>query len=114
VLGAGAGRAAHTIFEVSRRFSEFTLLKVEIKTGRTHQIRVHLAHVGHPVAGDTIYGGGREKMVRNPSHRDEINKLGRHFLHSAVLSFDHPRSGQRLEFRSELPADLAGFLAGLR
>src|SRR5262249_46615077 len=98
----------------SRRLSEFTLLNVEIKTGRTHQIRVHLAHVGHPVVGDTSYSGGRERMIRDSALRGRIQKLGRHFLHSAKLAVDHPRSAERLEFNSELPADLADFLAQLR
>jgi 23S rRNA pseudouridine1911/1915/1917 synthase len=110
-LRGGAGRAAHTVFEVARRYDEFTLLKVQIKTGRTHQIRVHMAHINHPVVGDSTYGGGRENSVRDRAVRREISALGRHFLHSAQLAFDHPRTGGRLEFSSELPPELASFLA---
>jgi 23S rRNA pseudouridine1911/1915/1917 synthase len=113
VLRGGAGRAAHTIFEVADRYPEFTLLKLQIKTGRTHQIRVHMAHIGHPVVGDATYGGGREKTVRDPRARRAIRELGRHFLHSAQLAFTHPRTAERLEFSSPLPRELTGFLAQL-
>lgn len=112
VLRGGAGRAAYTIFEVADRFRDFTLLKVQIKTGRTHQIRVHLAHIGHPVVGDSIYRGGRENAIRDVGLRRAVQSLGRHFLHSAELSFNHPRSGERLSFSSPLPAELAAFLVG--
>jgi len=113
VLRGGAGRTAHTIFQVARPFTEFTLLKVQIKTGRTHQIRVHMAHIGHPVVGDATYGSGRENSVRDLSTRRNIAALGRHFLHSAQLAFTHPRTGERLEFSSSLPSELAGFLNSL-
>jgi 23S rRNA pseudouridine1911/1915/1917 synthase len=111
VLRGGAGRAAHTLFEVAERYTEFTLLNVQIKTGRTHQIRVHLAHIGHPVVGDASYGGGRDNTVRDAAIKREIRSLGRHFLHSAQLAFAHPRTGHRLEFSSPLPPELRHFLA---
>ncbi|MGA9772925.1 MAG: RluA family pseudouridine synthase [Blastocatellia bacterium] len=111
VLRGGAGRTAHTIFEVARRYTEFTLLNVQIKTGRTHQIRVHLAHIGHPVAGDSTYGGGRENSIRNTAIRREAIALGRHFLHSAQLRFNHPRTDKPMEFVSQLPPELEYFLA---
>lgn len=114
VLRGGAGRAAHTVFEVEDRFDEFTLVKVLIKTGRTHQIRVHMAHIGHPVVGDATYGGGRENMVRDAYARQQVRALGRHFLHAAQLGFTHPRTGERLEFSSPLPPDLADLLAKVR
>jgi 23S rRNA pseudouridine1911/1915/1917 synthase len=110
VLRGGAGRTAHTIFEVAKRFQEFTLLRVWIKTGRTHQIRVHMAHIGHPVVGDPTYGGGRENAIRDVGIKRAVQSLGRHFLHSAELAFNHPRTGERLEFTAPLPAELAGFL----
>lgn len=113
VLRGTAGRPAHTIFEVSSRYRDFTLLDVQIKTGRTHQIRVHMAHIGHPVVGDSTYASGREKMVRDMAIRREIQGLGRHFLHSAELAFKHPRSGQVLRFRSHLPLQLSDFLSVL-
>ncbi|HXG91906.1 MAG TPA: RluA family pseudouridine synthase [Blastocatellia bacterium] len=113
VLRGGAGRAAHTIFEVAERYPEFTLLKVQIKTGRTHQIRVHMAHINHPVVGDSVYGGGRENTVRDATVKRAIRELGRHFLHSAQLAFAHPRTAERLEFSSPLPRELTEFLAQL-
>jgi len=114
VLRGGAGRAAHTLFEVADRFPRFTLVKAQIKTGRTHQIRVHMAHIGHPVVGDAVYGGGRENSILDPAIRREIKKLGRHFLHSYEMAFTHPRTGARLEFHSPLPGELTSFLAHLK
>jgi 23S rRNA pseudouridine1911/1915/1917 synthase len=113
VLRGGAGRHALTLFEVSNRYLDFTLLNVQIKTGRTHQIRVHLAHIGHPVVGDTLYGAGRENSVRDGRLRKRIRALGRHFLHSAQLAFVHPSTGEQLKFLAPLPAELAEFLAAL-
>lgn len=113
VLRGGAGRTAHTIFEVAKRFQDFTLLNVQIKTGRTHQIRVHLAHIGHPVVGDATYGSGRENSIRDVVIKRAVQTLGRHFLHSAELAFNHPRSDKRLEFTAPLPAELGAFLTAL-
>jgi 23S rRNA pseudouridine1911/1915/1917 synthase len=114
VLRGGAGRTAHTIFNVAERHQDFTLLNVQIKTGRTHQIRVHLAHIGHPVVGDSTYGGGRENSIRDPEIRRVVQSLGRQFLHSAELAFTHPRSAERLKFTAALPGELATFLLGIR
>jgi 23S rRNA pseudouridine1911/1915/1917 synthase len=111
VLGGGAGRPALTLFEIIERYQEFTLLKVQIKTGRTHQIRVHLAHIGHPVVGDTTYGGGRSTTVRNLAIRRQLTSLNRNLLHSTRLAFDHPRTGERMDFSSPLPAEFTRFLA---
>jgi 23S rRNA pseudouridine1911/1915/1917 synthase len=113
VRRGGAGRTAHTLFEVSARHTEFTLLNVQIKTGRTHQIRVHLAHIGHPVVGDSTYGSGRENVIRDAAIKREVRALGRHFLHAAQLGFTHPRTGERLAFTSPPPAELAALLARL-
>ena len=110
VLKGGAGRPAHTIFEVAARYQEFTLLNVQIKTGRTHQIRVHLGYIGHPVVGDLTYGGGRNNEIRDTETRRAVQSLGRHFLHSARLAFNHPRTDERLEFTSALPLDLSALL----
>lgn len=105
---AGPGRASRravTHWEVERRFAELTLLRIRLETGRTHQIRVHLASVGLPVAGDPDYGGGRRQS--------RALGLGRQALHAARLGFDHPRGGRRLRFSAPLPADLAQVLEGL-
>ena len=110
VLRGDAGRPAHTIFEVVSRFPDFSLLNVQIKTGRTHQIRVHLSHIGHPVVGDDAYGGGRQNSIRNARIKRAAQSLGRYFLHSARLAFGHPRTGERLEFKSPLPVELTGLL----
>lgn len=104
------GRSAISMYKVRRRYDRFTLLAVEIKTGRTHQIRVHLASIKHPVVGDELYGGGRDNTVRDPKLRAEVRKLGRHFLHAAELGLKHPLTGAALRFEAPLPADLQRFL----
>jgi 23S rRNA pseudouridine1911/1915/1917 synthase len=105
-----AGRNALSIYRVRRRFDRFTLLDVEIKTGRTHQIRVHLAWLKHPVVGDETYGGGRDKTVPDPRLRARINALGRQFLHAETLGFHHPRTHEWLRFDAPLPPALKDFL----
>jgi 23S rRNA pseudouridine1911/1915/1917 synthase len=98
------GRVARTDFLRVARLPHSDLLRAHLHTGRTHQIRVHLASLGHPVAGDETYGGGgiRRRVLLPP---------GRHFLHAAWLRFRHPRTGAELDLRSPLPADLAASLA---
>jgi 23S rRNA pseudouridine1911/1915/1917 synthase len=100
------GRPAISIYRVRRRFDRFTLLDVELKTGRTHQIRVHLAWLKHPVVGDEVYGGGRDKTVVNPQVRSQIAKLGRQFLHAERLGFRHPRTAEQMIFTAEPSTDL--------
>jgi len=95
------GREAETRYRVREEVDGFALLEVEPVTGRTHQIRVHLAAIGHPVVGDAVYG-----------KRSEL--VGRQFLHAWRLAFDLPSSGRRVEFESPLPADLRAALARLR
>lgn len=107
------GRASLSLYTVLRRFDEFTLLDVEIKTGRTHQIRVHCAHIGHPVVADPVYGEGRGNSVKNTEHRRAMTALGRQFLHAARLAFTHPTSGERLKFEAPLPAALDALLETL-
>ena len=110
VARAGRGRPAVTIYRVLERFAELTLLDVTILTGRTHQIRVHLADAGHPVVADETYGQGRSRGTRDAALRVRVDALGRQFLHAAFLAFDHPRTGQRLELSSPLPSPLAELL----
>ena len=97
------GQEAETIFRRLARSAEFTLLEAELLTGRTHQIRVHLAHIGHPVLGDDKYGD----FTLNKA----LRKLGlkRMFLHAAQLSFTHPATGEPVTIRSPLPAELEAF-----
>ena len=105
------GRSALSLFRVRRHFDRFTLLDVELKTGRTHQIRVHLAWLKHPVVGDETYGGGRDNTIQDPRLRAHVRKLGRHFLHAERLGFTHPQTGERVEFNRPLPPELSELLA---
>ena len=105
------GRSALSVFRVQRRFNRFTLLDVEIKTGRTHQIRVHLAWLKHPVVGDETYGGGRDNTIQNAKLRAHVRNLGRHFLHAGRLAFTHPETRKRVDFYSPLPAELSSLLS---
>ncbi len=106
-----SGRSALSLFRVNRRFNRFTLLDVELKTGRTHQIRVHLAWLKHPVVADETYGGGRDNTIQNARLRAHIRNLGRHFLHAEKLAFTHPATGERVEFHSPMPAELSSLLS---
>ena len=107
------GRGALSLFKIRRSYPAFTLLDVELKTGRTHQIRVHLAWLKHPVVGDELYGGGRENNVQEVQLRARIRKLNRHFLHAEQLGFRHPHTGEQMRFVAPLPAELTQFLAAL-
>ena len=107
---AANGRQALSLWKVRQRFEKFTLLEVEIKTGRTHQIRVHLASINHPVVGDAAYNEGRDNTIANVEIKKAVEKLGRFFLHAERLSFTHPKTGEQLSFTSELPEELAQLL----
>ncbi len=106
------GREAITHYRVQRRiesaFGKFSLLEVKIDTGRTHQIRVHLASLGHPVVGDTTYGA----PAAIKGHGGPVG-LERNFLHAAALELRHPRTGEKLAFARDLPGELAEFLRGI-
>jgi len=107
------GRYALTLWRVRQRFEKFTLFDVEIKTGRTHQIRVHLASINHPVVGDALYNEGRDNTVADAAVRTAIKDLNRFFLHAEKLSFTHPKTGERLEFSADPPNELRSFLEKL-
>ena len=94
------GLAAATRVSISRKTREFSILELRLLTGRTHQIRVHLAHVGHPILGDDKYGGEAKK------------RAPRLLLHARRLAFRHPLTGEPVEFRSPLPADMVSFMEG--
>lgn len=103
------GRAARTDAWVAARFAVCDLLRLELHTGRTHQIRVHLEHIGHPVVGDPVYGGGGARRITAGARAlaDRIERATpRQALHAAELSFRHPIDGHPLVFRAEWPADL--------
>jgi len=122
------GRAAVSHYEVVRRlktrFGKFTLVRVRIETGRTHQIRVHMASLGHPVVGDAVYGAAGQltdqaalnaapsKAARRKADPERL-KLGRNFLHAARLEFAHPVTGRVLALEAPLPRELEAFLERL-
>lgn len=108
------GRHALSLWRVRQRWERFTLVKVEIKTGRTHQIRVHLASLKHPVVGDTVYNSGRDNMTADKSARIAIAALGRQFLHAERLGFRHPRTNEYVSFDAPLPPDLTLLLTALK
>jgi 23S rRNA pseudouridine1911/1915/1917 synthase len=113
-----ASRQAITRFETLERFGIATLVKVRLLTGRTHQIRVHMTHYGHPVVGDPEYGGRSREVVRRqtdvPAFECMLKLIKRQALHAAVLGFWHPKTGKYLEFSSPLPEDMELLLEFLR
>lgn len=113
VRPAGQGKAAITHFRVLERFRGFTLIECRLKTGRTHQIRVHLAHLGHPVVGDETYRRRSTKPV-DGTLVPLITGLGGHALHAASLGFLHPVTGARCDFSAPLPPSFERLLAHLR
>ncbi len=102
------GKLAITHYEVIKTFkNQASLLHVKLETGRTHQIRVHLSEMGHPILGDKLYGVKRQKsLITAPSIKSILKKLSRHGLHAAELGFEHPRSKQTLFFNTPWPEDL--------
>ena len=108
-MRAKRSRSAITHFLTERSYPEMALLRVRIETGRTHQIRVHLAHKGHPVVGDALYGGKRHKGL--PQRLQPIlSNLTRIFLHASHLEFIHPVTGDKMALESPLPAELQEIL----
>lgn len=104
------GRNALSVYKVRTRFENFTLLEIDIKTGRTHQIRVHLSHINHPIVGDETYNGGRDNQIEDAQLRKAIRNLNRFFLHAEKLAFTHPVSKQKMDFEQPMPDDLTDLL----
>ena len=122
---SAGGRRAVTRYETLERFGQgsgmaagpvASLLRLVLETGRTHQVRVHLAHIGHPLLGDPTYGAGHKASAHKLDReaREALAALGRQALHAAELAFVHPVSGRRLAFDSPLPPDMARLVAALR
>lgn len=113
MMVTATGRPSRTDARVVARFDMAELLRLELHSGRTHQIRVHLEHIGHPIVGDPVYAGGGSRRITGPLRRAAEALEGatsRQALHAAVLAFRHPTAGTPLEFRSEWPPDLRGAL----
>ncbi len=112
------GRTAATNFKVAERFPFTNLVECRLETGRTHQIRVHLAHIGHPVFGDPVYGGRDQARGVRPEYRRQANwmlsLIKRQALHAQKLRFAHPTTGEMMEFTAPLPEDLQAVLEAAR
>jgi len=106
----GPGRDAHTEYRVLEPLRDATLVEVRLHTGRTHQIRVHFKHLGHPLVGDTVYG------KRQVARLEELSGIrpGRFMLHARAITFDHPTTGERLRLEAPIPEDFEKALAALR
>ncbi|MGD9810272.1 MAG: RluA family pseudouridine synthase [Sphingobium sp.] len=105
----GRGKHAVTHYRTVEPFNAAALVECRLETGRTHQVRVHMAHIGHPLIGDPVYGGRTKQKLGGDKH-----KLRRQALHAAALGFIHPVTGEKLDFESALPADMQELLSQLR
>ncbi len=113
VVSGEAGKHAVTHLTTLRRFPHAALVECRLETGRTHQIRVHLAARGFPVIGDPVYGGRRIPPPVRGRVREIASGISRQMLHAATLGFEHPRSGERLSFEAPMPADMRALLDAL-
>lgn len=110
------GRHAVTHYEVLERYPQFALVQLTLETGRLHQIRVHLQHIGHPVVGDAVYGGEQRALndADTPELKQVLSQLKRQALHARVLGFEHPATGERLTFSAEIPEDMQRIVGALK
>jgi 23S rRNA pseudouridine1911/1915/1917 synthase len=115
-IAHSGGRRALTVWRKVDVFNGyFSLLLMSIKTGRTHQIRVHLSHIGHPVVGDSVYGYGRNRWKRHPLYKKgALPVVDRQMLHAKKLGFIHPVKGQYMEFESPIPGDMDRLIQSLK
>jgi 23S rRNA pseudouridine1911/1915/1917 synthase len=107
------GREAVTHFRVVQRFRAHTLVRAELETGRTHQIRVHLAHIGYPIVGDSVYGGRLRIPAVGAELAEEIRKTHRHALHATLLHLTHPMTGREMEWEAPIPDDMQRLLTAM-
>lgn len=108
------GRHAITDYEVVERLRYVSLLRCRLRTGRTHQIRVHMKYIGHPIVGDQVYSGPQWRGIPDKQAQKALSALKRQALHAARLTLPHPRTGEMLTFESPLPPDLSALLDALR
>lgn len=109
------GKSALTYFQVISSFGDYAaLVECRLATGRTHQIRVHMTSIGHPLVGDKLYGRGNRKSAAPVEAKTLLNAFPRQALHARILGFDHPISGEKLLFESELPSDFNGLIDSLK
>ncbi len=104
------GKPAKTTFTVLARFAPFCLVKLKLHTGRTHQIRVHMQHIGHPVLGDPVYARAKKWPELTPQQAAYVRELDHQALHAATLGFVHPHTGQTLSFTSPPPVEMMNIL----
>jgi 23S rRNA pseudouridine1911/1915/1917 synthase len=108
------GRAAITLFRIEERLPHVCVLRCTLKTGRTHQIRVHLKSIGHPIVGDPLYSGPQWRGIPDRRVQKMLEAMNRQALHAQLLAFPHPRSGEIMTFEAPVPEDMAGMLEQLR
>src|SRR5574344_1550569 len=110
------GKPAVTHYRVMEKFRAHTRLRLRLETGRTHQIRVHMAYIKHPLVGDPVYGGKRARFIPNASAEftHSVNTFPRQALHAALIEFDHPFTGEHLTFSSPIPQDIMNLIELLR
>ena len=116
VLSEERGRHATTRWRLEEDLGPASLVACQLETGRTHQIRVHMASIGHPLLGDSVYGSGfkTKAALLGDRARSALTALGRQALHASVLGFEHPATGETLRFESQPPKDFARLLKALR
>ncbi|WP_019000919.1 23S rRNA pseudouridine(1911/1915/1917) synthase RluD [Succinimonas amylolytica] len=112
----GLGKEAVTHYRIMEKFRAHTRLRLRLETGRTHQIRVHMAHIRHPLVGDPLYAGKRSRQISGASEEFTryVSTFPRQALHAVILEFEHPFTGEQMSFSSEISADIAELLAVLR
>jgi 23S rRNA pseudouridine1911/1915/1917 synthase len=113
-VGGIRSRLAVTRYRIISSFPGFSWLRIRLLTGRTHQVRVHMSALNHPVVGDKVYGGVQWKGLQDPARRNVLKNFDRHALHASVLSFNHPVTGERLSFEAALPDEMTNLLKVMR
>jgi len=108
------GRRAVTDYEVAERLRYASLVRCRLRTGRTHQIRVHMKHLGHPIVGDPLYSGPQWRGIPDKRVQKVLSSLERQMLHAARITFDHPGTGEVVTFEAPMPSDMAAVLEALR